>query len=133
MICNYSEIIYKPNSQRGYIDKVFLNIQIYGKVLVIFNKNRSDFGIINCLHMVPYTISMILCNFIEIMFRGHFSVLFGNTFRNFGLQCSSTSYFIWPFLTFLDSSVTDESFVDETHVWRIYKIQFWYLWWVYLQ
>ena len=26
------------------------------------------------------------------------------------------------FLTFLDSSVTDESFVDETRVWRIYKI-----------
>ena len=26
------------------------------------------------------------------------------------------------FLTFLDSSVTDESFVDETRVWRKYKI-----------
>ena len=33
-----------------------------------------------------------------------------NTFRNFGSQCSSTSYFIcFFFLTFLDSSVTDES------------------------
>ena len=40
----------------------------------------------------------------------------GKTFRNFGPLCSSTSYFI------LDSSVTDESFVDETRVWRIYKI-----------
>ena len=33
---------------------------------------------------------------------------------------------------FLESSVTDESFVDETRVWRIYKIKSWYLWWVFL-
>ena len=37
-------------------------------------------------------------------------------FSHVGPQCSSTSYFIWSFLTF-DSSFTTESFVDKMHVW----------------
>ena len=40
------------------------------------------------------------------------------TFRNFALQLSTL---FGPLIIF-DSSVTDESFVDETRVWRKYKI-----------
>ena len=35
--------------------------------------------------------------------------------------CASTGFFL-AFFTFFYSSVTDESFVDETRVWRKYKI-----------
>ena len=37
------------------------------------------------------------------------------------------------FFTFFYSSVTGDSFEDETRVWRKYKFWSQYLWWVYLQ
>ena len=40
----------------------------------------------------------------------------------FGPQCSSIMYSIWPFKHFFYSSVTDESYVEETRVWRKYEI-----------
>ena len=49
----------------------------------------------------------------------------------YGPICSLCSYF--DFLTRLDSSVTGESLVDETRVWRKYQIYSWYPWWVCLQ
>ena len=38
----------------------------------------------------------------------------------YALQLRTLFGFFFFFLTFLDSSVTAESFVDETRVWRIY-------------
>ena len=48
--------------------------------------------------------------------------VFGKTFRNFW---SSMLFNFVPYLAFLtifDSSVTNESFVDETRVWRKYEV-----------
>ena len=36
-----------------------------------------------------------------------------------GLQCSSTLYLLVWLYNYFDMSVTDESYVDETHVWHI--------------
>ena len=47
----------------------------------------------------------------------HTLVVFGTTFWNFVSSMLFTFVLIW-FYKYFDMSVTDESYVDETRVWR---------------
>ena len=64
-----------------------------------------------------YRADMNINNVVIILINFLFTKLWCNFFRNFGSSILSSFVIDWLF-EYFDMSVTDESFVDETRVWR---------------